>query len=115
MADPVIIFRDLPATFPEKDKYKKPSLVGFLLFHGLLIGMLLTIPLLLPPSISEREFLLTLVSPIGPPPPPAPSPVELPVPAAPQVARQQVRSVSPDVLITPIVVPKEVAKIVEEP
>jgi protein TonB len=115
MAEPVIIFRDLPATFPEKDNYRKPSLVGSLLFHGLLIVLVLIIPLLVPQSIPERELLVTLVSPIGPPPPPPPPPVELPLPAAPQVARPQVRSVAPDVLITPIVIPKEVAKIVEEP
>ena len=24
----VIIFKDLPATFPEKDKYRKPSVIG---------------------------------------------------------------------------------------
>src|SRR5215470_17379108 len=67
-AEPVIIFRDLPATFPEKDKYKKPSVVGSLIFHSFLIAMVLLVPLLLPQSISQRELLITLVSPIGPPP-----------------------------------------------
>ena len=32
-----IIFRELPATFPEKDKYQKPSVIGSVIFHGLLI------------------------------------------------------------------------------
>ena len=62
-----IIFKDLPATFPEKDKYRKPSVIGSVVFHGLLIVMVLLIPLLLPQSISERQLLITLVSPIGPP------------------------------------------------
>jgi len=35
MSEPVI-FKDLPATFPEKDKYRKPSVLGSVLFHGLL-------------------------------------------------------------------------------
>jgi hypothetical protein len=79
MSEPVIL-RDLPATFPEKDKYNRPSVIGSLLFHGLLIFAVIIIPLLLPQSISERELLVTLVSPIGPlPPPPPPLPIELPL------------------------------------
>ena len=70
-----VIFRDLPATFPEEDRYQRPSVVGSVIFHGFLISMVLLIPLLLPQSISERELLVTLVAPIGPPPPPVPSPV----------------------------------------
>jgi protein TonB len=115
MSEPVIIFKDLPATFPEKDKYKKPSLISSLLFHGLLIVMVVMIPLLVPQSIPERELLVTLVSPIGPPPPPPPPPVELPVITAPQVAKPQVRPVTPEALIMPVAIPKEIVKIVEEP
>src|SRR5215468_5087569 len=76
-----VIFKDLPATFPEKDKFKKPSVVGSVLFHGLLIVMVVIIPLLLPQAIPERELLVTLVAPIGPPPPPPPR-VEMPAVAA---------------------------------
>src|SRR5437773_3135352 len=107
MSEPVI-FKDLPATFPEKDKYKNPSVAGSLLFHGLLIVMVLIIPLLLPQSISERELLITLVSPIGPPPPPPPPLAEMPVATVPQVAKPQVRSSTPDVLIVPTAIPKEI-------
>src|SRR5215831_11897112 len=67
MPESVIIFKDLPATFPEKDKYRKPSVIGSVVFHGLLILTVLIVPLLLPQSISERQLLITLVSPIGPP------------------------------------------------
>jgi len=115
MSEPVI-FKDLPATFPEKDKYKRPSVIGSLLFHGLLISIVIIIPLLLPQAIPERELLLTLVSPIGPPPPPPPPSVELPVvPVAPQVANPVVRLLAPEALVMPTAIPKEIAKIIEEP
>jgi protein TonB len=115
VTDPLIIFRDLPATFPEKDKYKKPSVVGSLIFHSFLIAAVLLVPLLLPQSISQRELLITLVSPIGPPPPPPPPPVALPAATVPQVAKQPIRSVTPEALVMPTAVPKEIARIVEAP
>src|ERR1700739_4190044 len=114
MSEP-IIFKDLPATFPEKDKFKKPSLIGSVLFHGLLIFAVIIIPLLMPQTIPQRELLITLVSPIGPPPPPPPPPVEIPVVAVPKAVQAQLRSVAPDALIAPISIPREVAKVVEEP
>ncbi len=115
MSEPVIIFRDLPATFPEKDKFKKPSVLGSVVFHGLLIVMVVIVPLLLPQSISQRELLITLVSPIGPPPPPPPPPVEMPQAAIPKVVPQQVRPASADVLTVPTAIPREVARIIDEP
>lgn len=111
----VIIFKDLPATFPEKDKYQKPSVIGSVIFHGLLILMVIIIPLLLPQSIPERELLITLVSPIGPPPPPPPPPIEVPAAAVPKVVTETARPVSPDTLVAPTAIPREIAKIVEEP
>jgi protein TonB len=110
-----VIFKDLPATFPEEDKYRNPSVVGSLAFHGLLIAMLLIIPLLLPQSISERELLLTLVAPIGPPPPPPPPAVELPAAAVRPATKEQVRSVTGEVLVLPAAIPKTVVKVIEEP
>ena len=114
-----VIFRELPATFPEKDKYQKPSVIGSVVFHGLLIVMVLVIPLLLPQSISQRELLITLVSPIGPPPPPPPPPVELPAVAVtpPKAVEAQVRPVTPEIvtLVAPTAIPREIAKIIEEP
>src|SRR5213595_835473 len=44
MPEPVI-FKDLPATFPEKDRYKKPSVIGSIVFHGLLIFVVIIVPL----------------------------------------------------------------------
>src|SRR5262245_60132785 len=114
MLESAIIFKDLPATFPEKDKYRKPSVIGSVIFHGLLILMVLLIPLLLPQSISERQLLITLVSPIAPPPPPPPA-VELPVTAVPQVAKTQPRPATPQVLVMPTAIPKDVVKVIEEP
>src|SRR5262245_54904583 len=113
MLESASIFKDLPATFPEKDKYRKPSVIGSVIFHGLLILMVLLIPLLLPQSISEHQLLITLVSPIGPPPPPPPA-VELPVTAVPQKARPEVRPAAP-ALVMPAAIPKDIVKIVEEP
>lgn len=111
-----VIFKDLPATFPENDKYKKPSIIGSLLFHVALILAVLIIPLLLPQSISERQLLITLIAPIGPPPPPAPPPpVQVVTVAAPQVAKPQVVPEAPVILVTPVAIPKDVARIVEEP
>ena len=34
-----VIFKDLPATFPERDKFKKPSVISSVIFHVLLIVM----------------------------------------------------------------------------
>ena len=110
-----IIFRDLPATFPEKDKYQKPSVIGSVVFHGLLITVVIVIPLLLPQTISERELLITLVSPIGPPPPPPPPPAALALAAAPKAVVPVARPVAPDVLLAPTEIPREVARIIDEP
>ena len=111
-----IIFRDLPATFPDKDKYQKPSVVGSVIFHGLLILIVIVVPLLLPQSIPQRQLLIALVSPIGPPPPPPPPPAELPVAVTPPKAVETpVRPVTPDVLVAPTAIPREIAKLVEEP
>src|SRR5262245_5991182 len=111
-----VIFKDLPATFPENDKYKKQSIVGSLMFHVLLILAVLIIPLLLPQSISERQLLITLISPIGPPPPPAAPSVQVVAVPAPRVEKPQVMPVvTPPVLVTPVAIPNDVARIVEEP
>ena len=81
----------------------------------MLIFVVIIVPLLMPQTIPERELIVTLVSPIGPPPPPPPPPVEIPVITAPKAVQPQVRSVAPDALIAPVAIPKEVVKIVEEP
>lgn len=109
------MFRDLPATFPEKDKYKKPSVIGSLIFHGLLIVIVIVIPLLLPQTISQRELLITLVKPLEPPPAPAPPPPPPVAMAAPPKAIQPVITPSPEVMIMPTVIPKDIAHIVDEP
>src|SRR5262245_34805439 len=114
MSEPVI-FKDLPATFPEKDKYRKPSVIGSIVFHGLLIFMVIIVPLLMPQTIPERELLITLVSPIGPPPPQPPPPAEIPMVSAPKAVQTDARSVAPDALIAPLAIPNEVIKIVDEP
>ena len=115
MSEAVIFFKDLPATFPEKDMYRKPSIIGSVIFHGVLLLLVVVVPLLIPQSIPERDLLITLVSPIGPPPPPPPPPVELPAAVVPKAVVPLAPSVASDVLITPTAIPKEVAKIIEAP
>jgi protein TonB len=111
-----IIFKDLPATFPEEDKYRKPSVISSVIFHGVLISLVIVFPLLFPQSIPERQLLITLVSPIGPPPPPPPPPIEMPAAAMPPKAvAPTVRPATPDALVTPMVIPREVAKIIDVP
>ena len=116
MSEEAVIFRELPATFPDKDKFKKPSVIGSVIIHGLLILSVIVIPLLLPQSISQRELLISLVSPIGPPPPPPPPAVELPAaPTPPKAVEAPVRPVTPEGLVAPTAIPHEIAKIMEEP
>ena len=113
-----VIFKDLPATFPENDKYKKPSVIGSVIFHGLLVFIVIVVPLLMPQNISQRELLITLVAPIGPPPGPPlppPAPIEAPAPAPPKVSKPLVQPSALDALIMPTAIPKEVARIVDEP
>jgi protein TonB len=116
MSEPVIIFRDLPATFPERDKYKKPSIISSVVFHGLLILTVVVVPLLVPKAISERELLITLVSPIAPPPAaPPPPPAAIAAAPAPKIVKAIVPSGAQDILITPTAIPNDVAVIFEEP
>jgi len=110
------IFKDLPATFPGKNKYRKPSVIGGIIFHVVLIGILILIPLLLPEKISQRHLLVALIAP--PPPPPA-APPRPPVPVnpvtPPKVVKPPVHPVAPDAMILPTVVPKDLARIIDEP
>ena len=114
MSEP-IIFRDLPATFPEKDKYQKPSLYSSLVFHGLLISALIVFPLLFPGTIEEWQLKTFLVAPLPPPPAAPPAPVELVAtsPVAPKIER--VIQPEASTLVSPITIPKDIARIVEEP
>ena len=114
MPEPVI-FKDLPATFPENDNYKKPSFVGSVLFHAMLILTIIVVPLLMPQAIPERELLIALVSPIGPPPAPPPPRVEIPAVVVPKAATQPSRAIASDALMAPVAIPREIAKIVDEP
>jgi protein TonB len=110
-----VLFKDLPATFPGKDKYRKPSVLGSVLVHGFLVAAVIAVPLLIPQTISKHDLLLTLVAPIAPPPPAPPPPVEPPARVAPRIVKTQVQPVTPQTVIMPTVVPKEIAKIVDAP
>ena len=109
-----VIFKELPETFPEFDKYKKPALICAVVFHVVLITVLVVIPLLIPQRISEEQLLTMLVAPLEPPPPPLPPPVLAPA-GQPKIAKPSVRSTTPGSLVMPIAIPNEVARIIDEP
>jgi protein TonB len=113
-----VIFKELPATFPEQDKFKKPSIISSLVFHGLMIVALLLVPMLVHESISEHELWISLVSPLPPPPgPPVSAPPKMEA-AAPAAAKKVVKSVempAPEALVMPTEIPKDIARIIEEP
>jgi protein TonB len=114
MSNPVI-FKDLPATFPEEDKYKTPAAVSSFVFHVVLVTALVLIPLLIPQRI-EHWRLMTLIAPLTPPaPPPAAvsNPLETPSkPVVPEI--QPILKVDPEAVITPTEIPKEIARIIDE-
>jgi protein TonB len=113
MSGPVI-FKDLPATFPETNRYKKPSVVSSLVFHGFLILGIVVIPLLIPQALPKRELLVTIVAPL-PPPPAAPLPPAVQPAATQRKAESVVRPITAEVLVAPTVVPKVVVPVVEPP
>src|SRR5438105_223513 len=100
-----VIFKDLPATFPEKDKYRKPSVVSSLISHGFLILGVVVIPLLLPQALPKRELFITMVAPLPPPPAPPRSPAVRPV-AIQHKAESVTRPLTTVTLVAPTVVPK---------
>ncbi len=114
MSNP-IMFKDLPATFPEKDRYQRPSLASSVVFHVLLIFALIIVPLVFPRTIEQWQLTTMLVSP-PPPPPAAPPPpaevVEAAKPVAPKI--ETVVQVDPGAMISPLVIPKDIA-MVDEP
>lgn len=113
--DRPVIFRELPATFPEKDEYKKTSIYGSVIFHAFLIVALSLIPFVTVQEIDRVELLTRLVSPIGPPPAPLPEPPQPATPAPQAAARAPVTPPSEGALIMPTVVPEEIALVVDVP
>lgn len=113
-----IIFKELPETFPAKDKYKKQSVISSAVFHVILIAALVVIPFLMPQSISKSQLLVRLVAPLEPPPPPPPASVPPPAKVAvsqPRPLKTVTTPVTPTVLPTPTAVPKDIAAIIDEP
>ena len=108
-----VIFKALPATFPEEDQNKKPAAVSSIVVHIVLLTGLVLVPLLMPQRI-ENQQLLTMIAPLAPPPAPAP-PIELePTPKAAVPDIQPVIQVDPGTIVTPTEIPKEIARIVDD-
>jgi protein TonB len=111
-----VIFKELPETFPKFDKYKKPATIVAAVFHVVLIAVLVIIPLLMPQRISQTRLVAMLVSTLGPPAAPLPPPVFVRAAAQPAAPKPRIqKATSPDALVMPIDIPKEVARIVEAP
>jgi protein TonB len=110
----LLMFKDLPATFPEKDQYQKPSVLSSIAFHMLLITALVFVPLLFSPNF-EPWVTTLLVSPLPPPPAAPPAPIE--VVTVRKAAPAAVMEVMPggDALVSPAMVPRDIAIVVEEP
>jgi protein TonB len=113
MSGPVI-FKDLPATFPETDRYKKPSVVSSLVFHGFLIVGIVVIPLLIPQALPKHELLISVVAPL-PPPPPAPPALAVQPVATQRKVQAIIHPITTEVLLAPTPIPKVVLPIVELP
>ena len=115
MSNPVI-FKDLPATFPEEDKHKTPAAISSIVIHFVLLTTLILIPLLLPQRI-EHWKLLTLIAPLAPPPPPPPlAAIQLETPAHPAALKiEPVIKVEPGTVVMPTEIPKEIARVVDDP
>ena len=112
-----VIFKDLPATFPEEDRHKKPAAICSLTIHVVLVTAVILVPLLVPERI-QYSHLLTMIAPLAPPPPtPAAPQIAVPIEtkvrrAVPEVQREI--QVDPGTIITPMEIPKEIARIVDE-
>jgi protein TonB len=114
MSNPVI-FKDLPATFPEEDKHKAPAAISSVVIHIALLTTLILIPLLMPQRI-EHWKLLTLIAPLAPPPPPPLAAIQLETPPHPEALKiEPVIKVEPGTVVMPTEIPKEIARVVDDP
>jgi protein TonB len=113
MANPVI-FKDLPATFPEKDEHKTSAAAGSITVHVILVALLVLVPLLLPEQLNH-DRLLALIAPLAPPPPPPPPPAGVMLSSSAAPMRPHVVELAPDALLIPIVVPKQIAHVIDAP
>src|SRR6476646_7185369 len=115
MSNPVI-FKDLRATFPETDRYQRPSLISSVVFQVLLITSVVLVPLMFTRNVADWRLTAMLVAPPPPPPAALPAPVNLVAVARPLAMKPVVqREVVAGELISPIAVPKDIALVVDEP
>src|SRR5262249_26360157 len=110
------IFKDLPATFPEENKYKRPAAAGSIVLHVTVVTALVLTQLLIPQQIQTSR----LVAFIAPPPPPS-APIQPAAPRQPEgsskpaiVEIQPAIKVEPGTVIAPTEIPKEILRIVDD-
>ncbi|MBI4473801.1 MAG: TonB family protein [Acidobacteria bacterium] len=106
------MFQDLPATFPERDQYKKRSIISSAVVHTVLVGLLILIPLVAPQSIGQNDLLIALVMTLPPPPPPPPPAPEVPPQVQPQV--EIIKTIVPEGMVAPTEIPREIARIIDD-
>ena len=110
-----IIFETLPETFPGSDEYKWTSFIAAVLVHVGLAAVFMIIPFFVVDSIPQFALLTELVAP--PPPPPAAPPVPVArIGAAQPVVKPAFKTEpAPDVMISPVTIPQEIARFTDEP
>jgi periplasmic protein TonB len=113
MSNPVI-FKELPATFPEEDKHKQPAVIGSIVIHIVLVTILILIPLLMPDRIDYRQLMTLIAPPLAPPAGAQPAPIQVETPLKPPPVIQRIVQVDPGTIIMPTEIPKEIARIVED-
>jgi protein TonB len=108
-----IIFRDLPATFPQADRFWGYAAVSSILVHALMLVMAILIPLMFTSTVPDLRLLVSVIA-----PPPAAPPVDIAViPKKPsvEVAAPSVPSSFDSGFVAPIAVPADIVRVVEDP
>ena len=108
-----LIFRDLPATFPQEDQFWRYAAVSSILLHTLMLATAIILPMMFMSTIPKLQLLISVI-----PPPPAASTVKLAVvPEEPSVkaAVIPIQRRSDDSLVAPIAVPADIARVVDDP
>jgi protein TonB len=109
-----VIFRDLPATFPQADRFWGYAAVSSILVHALILMMAILIPLLFTSTVPDFRLLVSVIA-----PPPAASPVDSAVipeePAVEAAINPSIQHRADADLIAPMAMPSDIARVVDDP
>jgi protein TonB len=104
------MFDDLVVSGGRKKKANKWTFFLSFVLQALLLGVLILIPLIYTEAIDLKQFSSTLLVAPPPPPPPPPPPTAQPIARVKPIAK----IMQAGKMIAPTVIPKQVAKIIEE-